>query len=51
MYETWYHAEMMLTTGLDITPIITHRFKADDYQKAFKIMESGEAGKIILEWD
>jgi len=51
MYETWYHMEMMLTSGLDISPIITHRFKADDFQQAFDIMESGEAGKIILEWE
>jgi threonine 3-dehydrogenase len=51
MYETWYHMEMMLTSGLDISPIITHRFKAEDFQKAFDIMESGESGKIILEWD
>ena len=43
--------EMMLTSGLDISPIITHRFKADDYQKAFEIMESGECGKIILDWE
>lgn len=50
MYETWYHMEMMLTSGLDISPVITHRFKADDYQKAFEIMEKGECGKIILDW-
>jgi threonine 3-dehydrogenase len=51
MYETWYHMEMMLTSGLDITPVITHRFPADDYQKAFEIMEEGNCGKIILNWD
>lgn len=51
MYETWYQMEMMLTSGLDVSPVITHRFKADDYQKAFEIMESGDCGKIILEWD
>ena len=51
MYETWYHMEMMLTTGLDITPIITHRMKADDFQKAFDIMEEGNCGKIILDWE
>ena len=39
MYETWYHMEMMLTTGLDITSIITHRFKADDFQKALGYYE------------
>lgn len=51
MYETWYHMEMMLTRGLDISPIITHRFHVDDFQKAFQIMEEGNCGKIILEWD
>ena len=51
MYETWYHMEMMLTTRLDITPVITHRFPADEYQKAFEIMEAGDCGKIILDWE
>lgn len=51
MYETWYQMEMMLTTGINISPVITHRFKADDYQKAFEIMEEGNCGKVILEWE
>ena len=51
MYETWYHMEMMLTTGLDITPVITHRMKAADFQEAFDIMEQGNCGKIILDWE
>lgn len=51
MFETWYHMEMMLTRGLDIAPIITHRMKADDFQKAFDIMETGNCGKIILDWE
>jgi len=51
MYETWYHMEMMLTSGLDITSVITHRFKANDYQKAFEIMEEGNCGKIIMDWE
>ncbi|MDD4107638.1 MAG: L-threonine 3-dehydrogenase [Prolixibacteraceae bacterium] len=51
MYETWYHMEMMLTSGLDITPIITHRFPAEEYQQAFSIMEKGNCGKIILDWE
>ncbi|MBN2262371.1 MAG: L-threonine 3-dehydrogenase [Prolixibacteraceae bacterium] len=50
MFETWYHMEMMLTRGLNIAPIITHRMKADDFQKAFDIMEEGNCGKIILDW-
>jgi threonine 3-dehydrogenase len=51
MFETWYQMEMMLLTGLDISGVITHRYKADDFQKAFDIMESGNAGKIILDWN
>lgn len=51
MFETWYQMEMMLTRGLDITPVITHRMKADDFQKAFEIMEEGNCGKIILDWE
>lgn len=51
MYETWYHMEMMLTSGLDISPVITHRMKADKFQDAFDIMEQGECGKIILDWE
>ena len=51
MFETWYQMEMMLLTGLDISGIITHRFPAGEYQKAFDIMESGHCGKIILDWN
>jgi threonine 3-dehydrogenase len=51
MYETWYQMEMMLLTGLDISPVITHRFPADRYQEAFNIMEEGNCGKIILDWN
>ncbi len=51
MYETWYHMEKMLISGLDVSPVITHRFPADDFQKAFDIMEAGNCGKVILEWE
>lgn len=51
MYETWYHMEMMLTRGLNIAPVITHRMSANDFQKAFDIMEEGNCGKIILDWE
>jgi threonine 3-dehydrogenase len=42
---------MMLTTRLDITPVITHRFPAAKYRAAFEIMEAGDCGKIILDWE
>lgn len=51
MYETWYQMEMMLLSGLDISPVITHRFHYTEFQKAFDIMEEGNCGKIILEWE
>lgn len=50
MYETWYHMEQMLMSGLDLSPMITHRYKAEDFQKGFDIMESGNCGKVLLEW-
>ena len=51
MFETWYQMEMMLLTGINISRVITHRFPADNFQEAFDIMESGNAGKIILDWN
>jgi threonine 3-dehydrogenase len=51
MFETWYHMEQMLMSGLDLSPMITHRFTIDDFQKGFDIMESGNCGKVILNWD
>ncbi len=51
MYETWYKMEKMLLSGLDISRVITHRFHYSQFQEAFDIMESGDCGKIILEWE
>ncbi len=51
MFETWYQMEQMLISGLDISPVITHRFKVDDFQKGFDTMLEGNCGKVILEWD
>ncbi len=51
MFETWYHMEQMLTQGLDISPIITHRMKVEDFQRGFEIMEQGNCGKVILDWE
>jgi threonine 3-dehydrogenase len=50
MFETWYKMTNMLRTGLDVTPVITHRFAAEDYEKAFAVMRTGETAKVILEW-
>jgi threonine 3-dehydrogenase len=51
MYETWYKMTVMLQSGLDIAPVITHRFPYQEYEKAFEIMASGNSGKVILSWD
>jgi threonine 3-dehydrogenase len=51
MFETWYKMVTMLQSGLDISPVITHEFKIDDYQQAFETMHSGQSGKIILDWE
>ena len=50
MYETWYKMTVMLEGGLDIAPVITHRFKFTDFQQGFETALSGESGKVILEW-
>lgn len=50
MFETWYKMIAMLQSGLDISPVMTHHFKVDDYQHAFQIMASGQSGKVILDW-
>ncbi|HTS48627.1 MAG TPA: L-threonine 3-dehydrogenase [Bryobacteraceae bacterium] len=50
MYETWYKMTVMLESGLDIRPVITHRFDYRDFQKGFEAMRSGNTGKVILEW-
>ena len=51
MYETWYKMTVMLESGLDIGPIVTHRYHYTEFEKAFEVMASGCAGKVILNWD
>jgi threonine 3-dehydrogenase len=51
MYDTWYKMSMMVETGLDLSPIITHRLHYTDFQQGFDAMRSGEAGKVILNWE
>jgi len=50
MFETWYKMSSMLQSGLDVTPVITHHFGIEDYQQGFDIMNSGQSGKVILDW-
>ena len=51
MYETWYKMTVMLQSGLDIRPVITHRFPYQDFQQGFDAMLSGNCGKVILTWE
>ncbi|MFZ4738639.1 MAG: L-threonine 3-dehydrogenase [Bradymonadia bacterium] len=50
MFETWYKMCAMLQSGLNVQPIITHRFPVDAYTEAFEVMGSGQSGKVILDW-
>jgi threonine 3-dehydrogenase len=50
MYETWYQMTVMLQSGLDIRPVITHRFSHRDFEEAFAVARSGQSGKVILDW-
>lgn len=50
MFETWYKMASMLQSGLDVCQVITHQFSVDDYLKGFEVMDSGQCGKVILDW-
>jgi threonine 3-dehydrogenase len=50
MYETWYKMTVMLESGLDIQPVITHRFHFTEFEKGFQAMLSGQSGKVVLNW-
>ncbi len=50
MFETWYKMVAMLQSGLDLSPMITHRFHVDDFAAGFEAMLSGKSGKVILDW-
>ncbi len=50
MFETWYKMTAMLQSGLDISPVVTHRYPIADFQKAFDVMRTGASGKVVLDW-
>jgi len=50
MYETWYQMTVMIQSGLDIGPVITHRFSHRDFEEAFAVARSGDSGKVVLDW-
>ena len=51
MYETWYKMTVMLHSGLDIKPVITHRFPYTEFERAFEVMDSGNSGRVLLNWE
>ena len=50
MYETWYKMTVLLQGGLDISPVLTHRFEVDDFEQGFEVMQNGQSGKVLLDW-
>ena len=50
MFETWYKMSSMIQSGLDISPVITHRFSIDRFEDGFAVMQNGQSGKVILDW-
>ena len=50
MFETWYKMSSMIRAGLDISPVITHRFPVADFKLGFETMMSGQSGKVVLDW-
>ena len=50
MFETWYKMAAMLQSGLDISPVITHRFPIEEFRQGFEVMNSGKSGKVVLDW-
>jgi threonine 3-dehydrogenase len=50
MFETWYKMISMLQSGLDISPVITHRFDVADFRQAFDVMRSGRSAKVVMQW-
>jgi threonine 3-dehydrogenase len=51
MYETWYKMTVMLQSGLDIRPVITHRFPYQQFEEGFAVMRTGQSGKVLLIWN
>ncbi|MGM3226037.1 L-threonine 3-dehydrogenase [Dickeya zeae] len=51
MFETWYKMAALIQSGLDLSPIITHRYAIDDFQQGFDVMRSGQSGKVVLSWE
>lgn len=51
MFDTWYKMNILIESGLDLSPVITHRFDVSEYEDAFRVAESDESGKVLIIWD
>ena len=51
MFETWYKMGSMLQSHLDLSPVITHHFPVNQFKQGFEVMNSGNSGKVILDWN
>jgi threonine 3-dehydrogenase len=51
MYETWYQMSVLLETGVDISPVVTHRYSYEDFEKGFAAIKEGNCGKVILDFE
>ena len=51
MFETWYAMSVLVQAGLDISPVITHRFPYTEWEEAFEVAASGRCGKVVLDWE
>jgi threonine 3-dehydrogenase len=50
IFDTWYKMVMLLQSGLDVSPVLTHEFSYQEYQKAFEVIVSGQSGKVVMDW-
>ena len=51
MFETWYKVTAMLQSGLDVSPVLTHRFPVERFEEGFEVMRAGDCGKVLLDWN
>ena len=51
MYETWYQMSVLLETGVDISPVITHRYSYKDFEQGFQAIKEGNCGKVVLDFE
>jgi threonine 3-dehydrogenase len=51
MFDTWYKMNVFIESGLDLSPVITHRFGVSEYEEAFTVAGSDESGKVLIIWD